>query len=89
MGRDIKGIVRGKCNSCDECDEYLPPQEGQQSVRCDYCNHTPAEHVKIIKLGACTGCNDCEEYMSEKETSYTKCGYCGCIANKHKGAEKC
>ena len=88
MGKDIQGVMRGKCNACSECEEYLAPVK-DGGARCDYCNHTPTEHVKLIKLGACEQCGDCEEYMSEKQNCYTKCEYCGCSAIKHKGSEHC
>ena len=84
---DRQGVMRGKCNCCDECEEYIPPKEG---ARCDYCNHTPVDHVKIIKLGACKTCGEeCEEYLSAKTNCYTECQYCGCAAVLHEGAEKC
>ena len=84
--KDRQGVMRGKCNSCDECEEYIAPKEG---ARCEYCNHAPVEHVKIIKLGGCKKCGeDCTEYVSGRETCYTDCEYCGCKANEHQGAEK-
>ena len=95
--KDIQGIQRGKCNSC-ECEEYRPPPPSEESsdkklvrLRCEYCNHTPVEHVKIIKLGACKKCGDenCTEYESEEPNSYTDCQYCGCEAKYHDGADKC
>lgn len=58
-------------------------------VRCEHCNHTPVDHVRIVKLGACKspgGC-DCDEYLSEETNSYTDCQYCGCAAFVHEGAE--
>ena len=62
-------------------------------LRCEYCNHTPVEHVKIIQLGACSKCKasgeDCEKYQSDDPNSYTDCAYCGCSASYHAGAEKC
>ena len=86
--KDVQGIKRGKCNAC-ECEEYrTPPSDSPSKFRCEYCNHTPVEHVKIIKLGKCK-CGDCEKYQSEEENSYTECGYCGCEASDHAGAEKC
>ena len=87
--KDIQGIQRGKCNSC-ECEEYRAPVESGR-LRCEYCNHTPGEHVKIIELGACRSCgqDDCDKYVSEDPNSYTDCQYCGCSANSHAGAEAC
>ena len=90
MSKDIQGMRRGKCNTCEECEEYIPPKEGH-GARCDYCDHTPVEHVRMIKLGGCTSCGEeeCEEYISSKQNSYTECQYCGCHASVHQGAEKC
>ncbi len=93
--KDIQGYERGKCNSCSECKEYrAPPGEDDDKpkrLRCEYCNHTPVEHVWIIELGECTKCGEdnCDKYESEDKNSYTDCGYCGCSASYHKGAEKC
>lgn len=95
--KDVQGINRGKCNQC-ECDEYRqpPPEQDSSSVqhlrlRCEYCNHTPVEHVRLIELGGCTSCgpDNCDKYESEEKNSYTACGYCGCPAKCHSGAEKC
>ncbi len=87
--KDIQGVQRGKCNTC-ECEEYRtsPTQPGQ--LRCEYCNHTPGEHVKIIELGACSSCGKehCDKYQSEDPNSYTDCEYCGCYAQLHAGADK-
>ncbi len=87
--KDIQGSQRGKCNTC-ECEEYRtsPTQPGQ--LRCEYCNHTPVEHVRIIELGACSSCgkDECDKYQSEDPNSYTDCEYCGCPAHMHAGADK-
>ena len=87
--KDIQGVQRGKCNTC-ECEEYRtsPTQPGQ--LRCEYCNHTPGEHVRIIALGACSKCgkDECNKYQSEDPNSYTDCEYCGCPAHTHAGADK-
>ena len=89
--KDIQGIMRGKCTSC-ECEEYRTLAEPQMaaSLRCEYCNHTPGEHIKIIELGACTECGEeeCSKYVSEDSKGYTDCAYCGCGANKHAGAAR-
>ena len=82
--KDRQGVLRGKCNECNECNEYVKPVEG---ARCDYCDHVPTQHVKIIKLGACK-CGECEEYESGEKFSYTDCQYCGCKPTEHEGAEK-
>ncbi len=93
--KDIQGILRGKCNKC-ECEEYRCPPPDEKAgeavrLRCEYCDHTPVDHVKIITLGACKQCVDhgCDKYESESTTSYTDCQYCGCGAQHHAGAEKC
>lgn len=88
--KDVQGIQRGKCNDpgC-ECEEYIA-HKGSGSLRCEYCNHTPAQHVKIIALGACSSCgkDNCASYESEDPNKYTDCEYCGCKAECHAGAEK-
>ena len=89
MMKDVQGIQRGKCNTCD-CEEYRsPPIPGQ--LRCEYCDHTPAEHVRIVELGACKQCgeDDCDKYVSDEPNSYSDCQYCGCSANQHEGSDAC
>ena len=95
--KDIQGIQRGKCNSpgC-ECDEYRTASSdgqmlGGSKLRCEYCDHTPVQHVKIIELGECRTCgkDNCEKYEFEDPNSYSDCAYCGCQASQHAGAEKC
>ena len=90
--KDIQGIERGKCNQC-ECEEYRapPPDSSSGRLRCEYCNHTPGEHVRIIALGACNKCEpgNCTNYEPEDLKSYSDCQYCGCAAVHHAGAEKC
>eukprot|EP00731_Ephydatia_muelleri_P002148 Em0001g2148a len=83
---DVQGTVRGKCNKCSECKVFMVTSKGQ--IRCEYCDHTPTDHVRIIKLGACTSCNDCKEYMPESPTEYSDCQYCGCSSACHKGADE-
>jgi len=87
--KDIQGIQRGKCNSC-ECEEYRAPS-ASGVLRCEYCNHTPGEHVRMVDLGACNKCgkDNCDKYVSEDPNSYTDCQYCGCGANHHEGADAC
>lgn len=84
--KDVNGVERGKCNSC-ACNEYRT-QPGSGSLRCDYCNHTPGEHVKIAELGACLKCGqaNCDKYMPEEPGGYGECQYCGCDASSHAGA---
>lgn len=85
--KDIQGVQRGKCNSC-ECEEFRA-SPNPQYIRCEYCNHTPGEHVKIVELGACQKCgqDNCDKYVSEDPNSYTDCQYCGCSASCHAGAD--
>ncbi len=88
--KDVQGIQRGRCNAaCCECEEYRTSSQSSL-VRCEYCNHTPVDHVRIIVLGACSSCgkDDCNEYQSEDPNSYTDCEYCGCPAQMHSGADK-
>ncbi len=89
--KDVQGIERGKCNQHCECEEYRTPPPGSGSLRCEYCNHTPGEHVRIITLGACNKCEpgNCTSYEPEEKRSYSDCQYCGCSAAHHEGAEKC
>ena len=87
--KDRQGIIRGKCTTpgC-ECSEYMTPQDSS-SARCEYCDHVPVKHVKMIKLGACMKCQECDKYETEEPGSYSNCGYCECPAQHHQGAEKC
>ena len=39
MGKDKRGVKRGRCLSC-QCDEY----EAQEGLLCEYCGHPPAKH---------------------------------------------
>lgn len=41
MGNDKRGISRGQCSLCD-CDEFE-----SRGVRCDYCGHTPVDHLPL------------------------------------------
>ena len=87
--KDRQGIIRGKCTTLGcECSEYMTPQDSN-SARCEYCDHVPVKHVKMIKLGACLKCKECDEYATEEPGSYSNCGYCECPAQHHQGAEKC
>lgn len=94
--KDIQGIQRGRCNSpgC-ECEEYRTSPTGESSgasgrFRCEYCDHTPVQHVKIIELGACKACgkDNCEKYEFDDPNCYSNCAYCDCPASSHEGAEK-
>ena len=90
--KDVQGIQRGKCNSpgC-ECEEYRTNSDASGKCRCEYCDHSPVQHVKIIELGECKSCgkDNCEKYEFENPNSYGNCAYCDCPANAHAGAEKC
>lgn len=44
MGKDKRGIKRGHCTEC-ECEEYE-----SSAIRCDYCGHTPVNHVPLDPL---------------------------------------
>lgn len=86
--KDVHGIQRGKCHSHScECEEYIAPSTSGK-LRCEYCNHTPVDHDKIVKLGKCNKCGDCEAYESEDKNSCSDCQYCGCSSTDHEGAEK-
>ena len=41
MGYDKRGILRGQCSLCD-CDQFE-----SSGVRCDYCGHTPVDHLPL------------------------------------------
>lgn len=85
--KDKQAINRGNCTVPDcECTEYMKPQD--TGVRCDYCDHAPVKHVKIIELGACTKCDECPSYESENAGSYSDCEYCECPAKCHEGGDK-
>ena len=45
MGKDKRGILRGKCLKCEECDEYETTVTG--SILCESCGHRPVEHEPI------------------------------------------
>lgn len=85
--KDKQEINRGNCTVPDcECTEYMKPQD--TGVRCDYCDHAPVKHVKIVELGACTKCKECPSYESETVGSYSDCEYCECPAKCHEGGDK-
>lgn len=90
--KDIQGIQRGRCNKC-ECEEYRcpPPDSSAGRLRCEYCDHTPVDHVKVVPLGACKKCGEdnCDKYEPENPNSYSDCQYCGCAAKYHTGADIC
>ena len=93
--KDKHGIQRGHCNEGNcECEQYWPPPQGSTGGKlyCEYCNHLPGKHLRVVHLGACSGCgqkNNCTKYEPENDWSYSKCQYCGCDASCHEGAEHC
>ena len=46
MGTDKRGVDRGPCQvrGCS-CSEYEVERKG--SLRCDYCAHTPVDHLPV------------------------------------------
>ena len=99
--KDIQGVQRGKCNSPDcECEEYRTASSDGRAIggdstsrklRCEYCDHTPVQHVKIIELGECKTCgkDGYDKYEFEDPNSYSDCAYCGCGASQHAGGDTC
>lgn len=45
MGKDKRGVLRGECLKCEECDEYETTDTA--SILCEYCGHRPVEHEVI------------------------------------------
>lgn len=43
MGKDKRGIDRGKCTECEDCDEF--ETASQNAILCDYCGHRPVKHI--------------------------------------------
>lgn len=90
--KDVQGIERGECKASGcKCEEYTAPSTSDK-LRCESCNHTPREHVRItvdLKLGQCTMNDDCDAHESEDKSSCTECQYCNCAASDYEGAEKC
>ena len=41
---DCKGVARGKCTECQQCDQFLIKDE---DVKCSYCGHPPVSHVNL------------------------------------------
>ena len=44
MGIDKRGIKRGACIECRECDDYETPKDGHN---CDYCGCKPPKHPSV------------------------------------------
>lgn len=43
MGKDKRGVLRGKCMICEECEEY----ETTGNILSEYCGHSPVQHEAI------------------------------------------
>lgn len=52
MGIDKRGVSRGKCTQCNECEEY---ETSSSTVLCEYCGHRPVQHEVIITSRAQAG----------------------------------
>ena len=52
MGIDKRGVSRGKCAQCNECEEY---ETSSSSVLCKYCGHRPVQHEVISSSRARAG----------------------------------
>ncbi len=44
--KDCRGVLRGRCNGCDGCDEFLFEK---RTFMFAYCSCAPAKHEKVIK----------------------------------------
>ena len=44
MSRDIRNIIRGKCESCSSCSSFISVSG---RVRCDYCGCPPAQNQHL------------------------------------------
>ena len=44
MGKDRRGVLRGKCRSC-ECDEF---ENLSGDILCEHCGHRPLKHEGLI-----------------------------------------
>lgn len=89
--KDRQGKWRVKCGikGCD-CTEYLV--EDSKKIRCDYCDHSPADHCW---LGSCKDSECKENEEAEEGSACTKydedeedegsglCSYCGHKKEKH------
>ncbi|KAK3580421.1 hypothetical protein CHS0354_012445 [Potamilus streckersoni] len=98
-GLDGRGVRRGKCKGCNECDQF------KGDLKCDYCNCTAAQHVNLA-----VGAADYEAGTSTSESmpktkgldgrgvrrgkckgcnecdqfkGDLKCDYCNCTAAQH------
>lgn len=83
--KDAQGFWRGRCSKTGCPCSYFMSEDAACSD-CDYCEHSPSEHVV---LGACTSCsqNECAAY-EEDEGDEGSCSYCGCTPADH-GRHNC
>ena len=44
MAPDSRGVYRGRCKTCKECDEFVLESD---SIKCAYCGHSPGQHELI------------------------------------------
>ena len=49
MGIDKRGVSRGKCTECNECDEY---ETSGSNILCEYCGRRPVQHEVISQISA-------------------------------------
>lgn len=47
MGLDKRGVSRGKCTECNDCEEY---ETSGLSILCEYCGHRPVQHEVINQI---------------------------------------
>ena len=79
FSKDKQGHWRGKCTvqSCD-CGSFLV--EDATKVRCDYCDHVPVKHVKVLRSCTSEQCG-CQSYDEDDEEG--TCSYCGDSIKDH------
>ena len=41
---DCKGVARGRCTECQQCDQFLIRDH---DIKCSYCGHPPASHLNL------------------------------------------
>ena len=49
MGKDKRGVLRGKCTECDECKEF--ETTNSDAMLCEYCGHRPTQHERVEPAG--------------------------------------
>lgn len=42
--KDKRGVQRGRCLKCEECEDYDLPAQGNV---CSYCGCTPVQHLQV------------------------------------------